>query len=233
VVHRHTDPVSADTVETRRRIPPRLAIATLCALTVAIVAAGITFTVRPGDRTEATAPVALDDRASDRAARGDARSTPSAGATPSAIATTGAGPVPTTAAAKPARTPITVKPRPTRTATTKAAPPAGPVPAGCGGYTGNRRTACSLLPGFGFAISQMPSLDKLWDHESGWNHLASNPSSGAYGIPQALPGSKMGSVAADWRTNPATQIKWGLGYIKDRYGSPSGAWSFWQANGWY
>jgi hypothetical protein len=73
----------------------------------------------------------------------------------------------------------------------------------------------------------------MWNRESSWNVSAQNPSSGAYGIPQALPGDKMASVASDWRTNPATQIKWGLGYIKDRYGSPSAAWTFWQANGWY
>jgi hypothetical protein len=79
----------------------------------------------------------------------------------------------------------------------------------------------------------MPALDQLWAHESGWNQFAENPSSGAYGIPQALPGSKMVSAGADWRTNPATQITWGLGYIRDRYGSPSAAWSFWQANNWY
>jgi hypothetical protein len=73
----------------------------------------------------------------------------------------------------------------------------------------------------------------MWTKESNWRVSAENPSSGAYGIPQALPPDKMGTVAPDWRTNPATQIKWGLGYIKDRYGTPSDAWSFWQANGWY
>ena len=60
--------------------------------------------------------------------------------------------------------------------------------------------------------------------ESGWNVYADNPSSSAYGIPQALPGSKMASAGADWATNPVTQIRWGLGYIQDRYGSPCGAW---------
>ncbi|MDX2644166.1 transglycosylase SLT domain-containing protein [Streptomyces sp. PA03-1a] len=70
-------------------------------------------------------------------------------------------------------------------------------------------------------------------HESTWNPYAVNPSSGAYGLVQALPGSKMASAGADWRTNPATQIKWGLDYMNGRYGSPCGAWSFWQANHWY
>ncbi|BFO21081.1 hypothetical protein SHKM778_74690 [Streptomyces sp. KM77-8] len=59
------------------------------------------------------------------------------------------------------------------------------------------------------------------------------PSSGAYGLVQALPASKMASAGSDWKTNPATQIKWGLDYMKDRYGSACDAWSFWQANNWY
>ena len=73
---------------------------------------------------------------------------------------------------------------------------------------------------------------KLWNRESGWRTTAQN-SSGAYGIPQALPGSKMASAGADWRTNAATQIKWGLGYISGRYGTPCGAWGHSQSTGWY
>ncbi|MEH0818968.1 MULTISPECIES: lytic transglycosylase domain-containing protein [unclassified Micromonospora] len=115
----------------------------------------------------------------------------------------------------------------------KAKPFTGPIPASCNEFSGNREIGCALLLDAGFGIDQMPCLDKLWTKESGWNHKASNPSSGAYGIPQALPGSKMGSVADDWRTNPATQIKWGLGYIKGRYGDPCGAWSHSQSVGWY
>ncbi|MGX5212889.1 aggregation-promoting factor C-terminal-like domain-containing protein [Streptomyces violaceus] len=80
---------------------------------------------------------------------------------------------------------------------------------------------------------QFQCFSNIVDHESDWNYKAVNPSSGAYGMFQALPGSKMSSVGADWRTNPATQIKWGLGYMNDRYGSPCEAWSFWQANNWY
>ncbi|GAB2926800.1 transglycosylase SLT domain-containing protein [Micromonospora polyrhachis] len=109
----------------------------------------------------------------------------------------------------------------------------GPIPASCNEYSGNRQIGCALLLQSGFGLDQMPCLDKLWTKESGWNHKASNPSSGAYGIPQAYPGSKMGSVASDWKTNPATQIKWGLGYIKGRYDTPCGAWSYFQANGSY
>ncbi|WP_230420978.1 aggregation-promoting factor C-terminal-like domain-containing protein [Actinomadura soli] len=78
-----------------------------------------------------------------------------------------------------------------------------------------------------------PSLLTLWNHESGWNERAENPSSGAYGIPQALPGSKMSSAGNDWRTSTPTQIAWGLGYIKARYKDPCGAWSFWQSHNWY
>jgi len=109
-----------------------------------------------------------------------------------------------------------------------------PAPAaGCGDYSGNRQIACNLLPQHGFSTGEMSCLDQLWEHESGWNEHASNPSSGAYGIPQALPGDKMASAGSDWQTNPATQISWGLGYISDRYGSPCGAWGYFQSNGWY
>ncbi|MEU6544343.1 transglycosylase SLT domain-containing protein [Streptomyces sp. NPDC046859] len=80
---------------------------------------------------------------------------------------------------------------------------------------------------------QFQCFSNIVDHESSWNYQAVNPSSGAYGLFQALPGSKMSSVGADWQTNPATQIKWGLNYMNSRYDSPCGAWSFWQANHWY
>jgi hypothetical protein len=80
---------------------------------------------------------------------------------------------------------------------------------------------------------QWTCFSNIVDHESSWNYQAVNASSGAYGLFQALPGSKMSSVGADWQTNPATQIKWGLNYMDSRYGSPCEAWSFWQANHWY
>lgn len=80
---------------------------------------------------------------------------------------------------------------------------------------------------------QFRCLDNLWTRESHWNYKAGNPSSGAYGIPQALPGSKMKSAGADWRTNPITQVKWGLKYINARYGSACNAWRFWQSHHWY
>jgi hypothetical protein len=93
--------------------------------------------------------------------------------------------------------------------------------------------AAALLPKFGFSSSQMTCLVPLWKGESGWRWNAENASSGAYGIPQSLPGAKMASAGSDWRTNPATQIAWGLGYIRDSYGSPCGAWDFKQSHGWY
>ncbi|MFC5908990.1 lytic transglycosylase domain-containing protein [Streptacidiphilus monticola] len=81
--------------------------------------------------------------------------------------------------------------------------------------------------------TQYVCFSNIVTRESGWNYTAENAASGAYGLVQALPGSKMASVGADWRTNPATQIKWGLNYMNSRYGSPCGAWSFWQAHNWY
>lgn len=80
--------------------------------------------------------------------------------------------------------------------------------------------------------SQYDCLVLMWDRESGWRVDAANPS-GAYGIPQALPGSKMSTAGSDWQTSATTQIKWGLGYIGARYGTPCGAWSFWQAHNYY
>lgn len=80
---------------------------------------------------------------------------------------------------------------------------------------------------------QFQCFSNIVNVESTWNYRASNPSSGAYGLVQALPGSKMASAGADWQTNPATQIKWGLSYMDGRYGSPCGAWSFWQGNHYY
>ena len=96
-----------------------------------------------------------------------------------------------------------------------------------------RTIARALLAEFGFSSDQFSCLDSLWMSESGWRVTADNPSSSAYGIPQALPGSKMSTAGADWATNPITQIRWGLGYIRDRYGSPCSAWSFKQGRGWY
>ena len=96
-----------------------------------------------------------------------------------------------------------------------------------------QQIAEQMLSQFGWSSGQFSCLQPLWAHESGWNPYAQNPSSGAYGIPQALPGSKMASVGGDWQSNPATQIRWGLSYIQGNYGSPCGAWAHEQADGWY
>jgi len=96
-----------------------------------------------------------------------------------------------------------------------------------------RDIARALLAEYGWSDDQFGCLDSLWTRESGWNVHADNPSSSAYGIPQALPGSKMASAGDDWATNPVTQIRWGLGYIEDRYGSPCSAWGHSQSHGFY
>ena len=96
-----------------------------------------------------------------------------------------------------------------------------------------QQIAMSMLAQFGWPSSQFSCLDSLWERESGWNPLAENPYSGAYGIPQALPAAKMASAGSDWSTDAATQIRWGLGYIKATYGSPCGAWSHELADGSY
>lgn len=86
---------------------------------------------------------------------------------------------------------------------------------------------------FGWTGSQWNCYDLLIKSESNWDPSATNPSSGAYGIPQSLPASKMATEGADWRTNPATQVKWGLRYVKEVYGTPCSAWGFKQGNNWY
>lgn len=116
---------------------------------------------------------------------------------------------------------------------TRPSQPLGPIPADCNAYSGNRAIGCALVLEAGFSMTEMVCLEKLWTKESGWNHLSSNGSSGAYGIPQAVPGSKMGAFGDDWKTNPATQIRWGLSYVKGRYDTPCGAWQFFLNNNWY
>ncbi len=102
-------------------------------------------------------------------------------------------------------------------------------------YTGQdpKEIAAIQVAARGWGSDQYQCLVNLWNRESHWNPYAENASSGAYGIPQALPGSKMASAGADWRTNPATQITWGLGYIAGRYGTPCAAWGHSNGYGWY
>jgi hypothetical protein len=96
-----------------------------------------------------------------------------------------------------------------------------------------RQIAQAMLGSFGWSSGQFSCLDPLWEHESRWSVTAANPGSGAFGIPQALPGSRMASAGPDWPTSAATQITWGLRYIRDTYGSPCAAFSHEQATGWY
>jgi len=93
--------------------------------------------------------------------------------------------------------------------------------------------AYDMVAARGWGAGEFDCLVALWNRESGWNVYAHNAGSGAYGIPQALPGSKMATAGADWETNPATQIAWGLGYIQARYATPCGAWASSQSRGWY
>ena len=93
--------------------------------------------------------------------------------------------------------------------------------------------AYEMVKARGWSDDEFACLVALWNRESGWRVNAYNKSSGAYGIPQALPGTKMASAGADWQTSATTQIKWGLGYIKGRYGTPCGAWAHSQRTGWY
>ncbi|MBB2911649.1 hypothetical protein FHS43_002922 [Streptosporangium becharense] len=97
----------------------------------------------------------------------------------------------------------------------------------------NKAIAYRLVSRRAWSQNQFRCLDSLWTRESDWNHRAYNRLSGAYGIPQALPGSKMRGSGGDWRYNPVTQIHWGLRYIKSRYGSPCGAWGHFQSSNWY
>ncbi|TFD32978.1 transglycosylase SLT domain-containing protein, partial [Cryobacterium cryoconiti] len=116
----------------------------------------------------------------------------------------------------------------------KPAAPAPARPAAPTNPSGAQAIARDMMAAkYGWGADQLGCLVSLWNKESGWNVNAYNPSSGATGIPQALPGSKMASAGADWATNPATQISWGLGYIADRYGNPCGAWNKSVASGWY
>ncbi len=104
----------------------------------------------------------------------------------------------------------------------------------CSPPSNPRTVARNIMSTYGWGSdTQFNCLNNLWMRESGWNMYAANPYSGAYGIPQALPGSKMAAAGPNWRTDAATQIRWGLSYIRADYGSPCGAWSHSLATGWY
>ncbi len=118
----------------------------------------------------------------------------------------------------------TPSPKPTRKPTPRPKPRATPLPdtvAGARQYVKNA-----------VGISQYNCINYVWTRESKWNPRAGSPER-AYGIPQAFPGSKMASFGSNWKTSPLTQVKWGLSYVKSRYGSACGAYNFWKAHGWY
>jgi hypothetical protein len=132
--------------------------------------------------------------------------------------------------------------KPSTSASKKPGNPGKPVPAGpasceVGNFknpnAANKSLGCRLLSEFGFGLDQMGCLESLWIKESQWNPNAHNSGSGAHGIPQSLPASKMAKFGSDYMTNPATQIRWGLDYIKGRYGNPCAAWNHSQRTGWY
>lgn len=130
--------------------------------------------------------------------------------------------------AKPTQAP---KPKPTATAAAKSVAAAPNAPAPDPGSA--QAYAQGVLASRGMGDDQFSCLVSLWNRESHWNVHAGNQVSGAYGIPQALPGSKMASAGPDWQDNYQTQVNWGLGYITGRYGTPCGAWTHSQSSGWY
>ena len=130
--------------------------------------------------------------------------------------------------------PVVVPPPPAPEAAADTSPARKGAPAAGVPDPGTAKSiAFDMVAARGWGTEQYDCLVSLWQRESGWNAFANNPSSGAYGIPQSLPGSKMASAGADWATNPATQITWGLGYIAGRYSTPCGAWGASQSKGWY
>jgi hypothetical protein len=117
-----------------------------------------------------------------------------------------------------------------------AAPPGGSSRTAVTSYSSNEALANQIAAsGSGWTSQQATCLDQLWTRESAgtWSPTVTDPLSGAYGIPQSLPPDKMAAAGPDWQTNPATQIRWGLGYIRAAYGTPCNAWSHETADGWY
>jgi len=179
---------------------------------------------RPGDPTPASTKAAQEAAAQQTAqARAAAAKAAAQKAAAAKTAAAKAAAAKTAAAQKAAQAAAAKKAAAAKSAAAK------PVndPAGAKAY------ASGQLRSYGWGASQMPCLEKLWNRESNWTTTATNSSSGAYGIVQSLPGEKMASASADWKTNYETQIDWGLDYVKDRYGSPCDALQFHYANNWY
>jgi hypothetical protein len=178
---------------------------------------------RPASRGRHARPQSAEERTPQAKAKATPRATPKAAPKAAPRAKT----IPKATAAP------TAKATPRRAAPKKAAP--APRPARVSRPTtttpaGSPKTIARKLVG---NSTQFACFDKIIQRESSWNPRATNPSSGAYGLPQALPARKMASAGADWRTNPTTQIRWAISYMEDRYGSPCGAWRFWQSRHWY
>lgn len=213
--------------------------ASCTAVTGAVVGA---LTATAQDAHAATVPVAqntvstaaLTHAAAHAIAADDAPAHPSAkliDVKPAAAPPKKPAPAPHRAAPAPAYVAPAPAPAPAVTKAVQAAPaPVATAAAPSSAYSGLSayQIAERIVPS-----GQFGCFDWIVSRESGWSVTAMNPSSGAYGLGQALPGSKMASAGPDWQTNPVTQIKWTLGYMDGRYGSPCGAEAFWQNNGWY
>jgi hypothetical protein len=214
-----------------------LAIAGVTVIVPAAVAAGLTTSGAAGSSSSL---LAMDQSQPDvKAATAHLdRGVPLAGVARREVATLGASRVRAERAADRRAAKLAAQRAARAAAAATPSPATSPAPAGTAGSaprpSGNpQKIAEGMLSSYGWSSSDFGCLVSLWNLESGWNVYATNPSSGAYGIPQALPGSKMASAGPDWQSDAATQIRWGLGYIKSLYGSPCGAWSHEQADGWY
>lgn len=123
---------------------------------------------------------------------------------------------------------VSVEPRPKATRTATAREPGSATTTRRPSYASPKAYARTVL-----SAAQFLCADAVFTRESAWNPFATNPTSGAYGIAQALPAEKYASAGPDWRVNGITQVRWGLSYMKSRYGTPCGAWAFWQSHHWY
>ena len=201
---------------------------------MAVVASAVAVLLGVASAGQAADQALSVNRASVQEATQEAPSTDESSSTPTAEPTAEPA-APTEAAPAPAAPETPAPPAPVA-APAPAAPapaPAPPAPVAINDPAAAKAYAASRLSAFGWGPEQMQSLTILWEKESNWRTTAVNPSSGAYGIVQSLPGSKMATIAADWETNFRTQIDWGLKYIKERYGSPANALGFHYANNWY
>lgn len=202
---------------------------------MAVVASVVAVFLGAGAATQAAGQAinAQDmSQTSDSRAVVEQSATASASATPSASESAKPSTAPTQA---PSPAPAAVAPQAAAPAA-PAAPPAPSAPAvkvAVDDPAGAQAYAASILSSYGWGQGEMSSLMTLWNKESDWRTTATNASSGAYGIGQSLPAEKMASEGPDWQTNYQTQIRWGLNYIKERYGSPSAAWAFHLAHNWY